>query len=121
MGTSLGPKPLVYLHSDVSFPENDPCDCGERAWCVDSPFTQGTRPEWGMSGLATFDDAMIGARLYVVQGQLDWRVDSDKLVETGVSVVRCWCGWSVDIRGGYADPMVAHVKDAHPDHWVVVG
>lgn len=110
-------KPLVTfystkLHDPENYPEDD-----ERSWQVQAAAGDIT---CGMDA-DTLEDALIGARLLAVREEAGWTLEQRPLDPPLHMVLSCWCGMSWDIRGCYADPMIGHVKRAHPEHWTVTG
>lgn len=110
-------RPLVYLYSSAIYdgPSMHPDDW-TRSWSVQS----------GIGGpcgadFETFEDAMIMARLFAIQKVLGWTLEYGTDEGVRDMILTCWCGWSHMINGCYSDPLVPHVKSAHPDHPVVRG
>jgi len=111
-------KPLVSYYSSAIYegPHTHPDDW-TRSWSVQS----GVGGPCG-ADFDSFEDAMIMARLFAIQEVLGWTLEDGTDGDSPWRMIlTCWCGWSHWINGCYSDPLVPHVKSAHPDHPVVRG
>lgn len=114
-------RPLVWFYSTKLYDPSDydPDDpaANEHLWQAQAadgdPMCGGDWP--------TFEDALIGARLLAVREQAGWTMRGVGVVGPSSRALVCWCGWIESIDGCYIDPLVPHVKAAHPEHWTVKG
>ncbi|QDP45561.1 hypothetical protein SEA_FUZZBUSTER_77 [Microbacterium phage FuzzBuster] len=111
-------RPFIWYYTTALYdaPSYHPDDWVKR-WEVQSGWPDNT---CGMD-FDTFEDAMIGARLLAIREVLGWSLENRPGEGPLRMVLTCWCGWSCLIDGCYSDPIVPHVKSAHPDHPVVRG
>lgn len=100
-------RPYIWLHSDAA-PLMRDCGCGERCWQVESQHRSDGTTEWGGT-FATFEEALVYARMLWGQEELFWTIGS------------CWCGWTRPGTDGSGNYIAAHVIAQHPEHQVVRG
>lgn len=112
-------KPFIWFYSTALYDAlGYHPDDWVRKWEVQSGWPDNT---CGMS-FDTFEDALLGARLLALREELGWTLEwIEHPGDPRLMTLMCWCSWFMTINGCYSDPIVAHVKDAHPEHPVVRG
>ena len=116
-GTHRRVRPLVSFWTGALYEPDDPEWADTREWNVQS--ADGDIICGG--AFESFDDAQIAARLLAVREVVGWRLAKVPTSERMYYLLECWCGWSLGINGCHMEPLVPHVKAAHPEHPVVRG